>query len=318
MEFLIQDKADNKIYDVSEIVSDVSYTTELNSVGKLTFSYLKQGRMFIPGSIVRFKYNETKVFYGYIFKAGNTESEMLTVTAYDQLRYLKYKDGLMIENFTVGKLVKFICDKQKLKWGMVEDSKFKLVDKLFRGKTYLDMIQECIDETLIGTKKKYILYDDFGNISLKEAKNLKLPIMIGDESFAYGYSYTRSIDGETYNRIKIAQKQQDKNGDTFLNQTYVVDDPATQAKWGVLQYYEEVDENMDKTRIMQRANDLLRLYNNEERKLSLPCLGDARVRAGTSIRVLLSNLGIDKYFIVKNVSHSFGKVHTMDLELIII
>lgn len=318
MEFLVQDKADYKMYDLSTIVSDISYTTELNSVGKLTFSYLKQERMFIPGSIVRFKYNGSNIFYGFIFETENSQDEMISVIAYDQLRYFKYKDSMMLKGFTAGKLLKSICDKQRLKWGMVDDTKFKLVDKLFRGKTYLDMMQECIDETLIGTKSKYILYDDFGNVSLREAKSLRLPIIIGDNSFAYGYSYTRSIDGETYNRIKLAQKQQDKNGDTFINQTYVIDDATTQAKWGILQYYEEVDDNMDKTSIMQRGKDLLRLYNNEEKKLSLPCLGDARVRAGSGIKVVLSNLGINQYFIVKSVTHSFGNVHTMDLELIII
>lgn len=318
MEFLVQDKADDKIYDISDIVSDINYDSQINSVGKLTFSYLKQDRMFIPGSIIRFKYNEAEIFYGYLFETTNTEGEMLTVVAYDQMRYLKYKDSVMLKDFTAGKLVKFICDKQKLKWGIVEDTQFKLVDKLFRGKTYLDMIQECIDDTLIATGNKYVIYDDFGNLSLKETKNLKLPLMVGDESLAYGYSYTRSIDGETYNRIKLAQKQQDKEGNTFINQTYIIDDAKTQAKWGVLQYYEEVDDNMDKTRIMQRAKNLLRLYNHEQRKLSLPCLGDTRVRAGNSVRVVLSNLGIDQYFIVKSVSHSFKSIHTMDLELIMI
>lgn len=314
----MQDKANNKIYDISDIVSDINYDSQINSVGKLTFSYLKQDRMFIPGSIIRFKYGEAKIFYGYLFETTNTEGEMLTVVAYDQMRYLKYKDSVMIKDFTAGKLVKFICDKQKLKWGIVEDTQFKLVDKLFRGKTYLDMIQECIDDTLIATGNKYVIYDDFGNLSLRETKKLKLPLIVGDESLAYGYSYTRSIDGETYNRIKLAQKQQDKEGNTFINQTYAVDDTETQAKWGVLQYYEEIDDNMNKTRIMQRAKDLLRLYNHEQRKLSFPCLGDTRVRAGNSIRVVLSNLGIDQYFVVKSVSHSFKSIHTMDLELIMI
>jgi len=318
VEFIVQNKDDNKIYDFSNIVSKPEYTTELNNgAGKLSFEYLKQGVMLAPGSIVRFKDDTSNIFYGYIFPSKNSDADMLSATAYDQLRYFKYKDSIMVNNYSVSKLTTNICNKQKLKYGSIEETGYNLGDVLYKGKTYLDMVYSAISDTLVATKKKYILYDDYGSISLKEANNLRLPLIIGDESLAYGYDYERSIDGETYNKIKIAKKSVDSSDNLFLDQTVVAEDLNNQAKWGILQYYEEVDANTTEAVRKQRATDLLKLYNAEEKKLSIKCLGDSRVKAGTSIRVILSNLMIDQYFIVKRAVHYYYSIHTMDLELIL-
>lgn len=318
MEFLVENSADGKIYDLSETVLNITYSTVMNNgAGKLTFDYIKQGIMFSNGSIISFKDSKDEgVFYGFMFNTTNSKGDIISAVAYDQLRYLKYKDSLMLKNFTAGKLLKFLCDKRKLKWGMVEDTKHTLEDKISRNKTDLDVIYEASSETLIATSKMYIMYDNFGKVNYQEANNLKLPLILGDNSLAYGYSYQRSIDGETYNRIKIAQKKKDKEGNTYLDQTFVTDDPETQRKWGILQYYEEVDEGITQARIMQRGKDLLRLYNREERSLSLACIGDSRVIAGKSIKVQLANLQIDAWFIVSKATHNYeGSKHTMEIEV---
>lgn len=318
MEFTVLNKDDGKIYDFSEIVSKIEYTTELNNgASKLTFEHLKQGIMLSPGSIVRFITDDSKVFYGYVFRTTNTDEDALSVTAYDQLRYFKYKDSIMVNNYNLSELIKNICIKQKLEYGVIEDTGYSLGDVLYKGKTYLDMAYDSIANTLVATQKKYILYDDFGSICLREANNLRLPLIIGDKSMAYSYEYERSIDGETYNRVKIAKKSVDDSNNAYLDQSVVAEDINNQSKWGILQYYEEVDTDMTEAKRKQRAADLLKLYNAEERKLSLNCLGDSRVRAGTSIRVTLSNLMIDQYFIVKKAVHTYLPVHTMELELIL-
>lgn len=301
------------------MVTEIEYTTQLNNgAGKLTFSYLKQGIQFPSGSLVRFRWNEDKTFYGYIFKSSNSDGDVISATAYDQLRYLKYKDSLMIKAMTVGKLLKTICEKRQLKAGNVEDTKLPLPSRIVRNKTYLDMVYEGIDETLVSAKKKYVLYDNFGSLDLIEAEKLKLPLIIGDMSLAYGYEYERSIDGDTYNTIKLAQKKTDSDGNTYLDQTFVMEDKKTQAKWGILQYYEEVDDSMSKERIQARAKELLSLYNQEERMLNIPCIGDIRVKGGSGVRVVLSNLMIDQWFIVKGVTHTFLPIHTMEVELVIL
>lgn len=314
--FLIQDSADQLIYDLSEMVIDISYSTEFNSVGKLTFSYLKQvGRMFIPGSIVKFTYDGHGVFYGYIFETHNTNKNEISVTAFDQLRYFKNKDSMLIKKFTTGKVVKSICRRFNLKPGNIADTGYILPDQVIRNKTLLDVVLDTIQATLVATQKYYHIQDDFGSVGLHELKDLRLPLILGDSLQTLCYDYGRSIDQNTYNKIKLAQKQGE-----VLNQAFVEEDEKNQKKWGVLQFYDEVDEKLTPSQIQEQAKLLLKLYNHETRSLSIECIGDKRVRAGSGIRIILSNLMIDQYFIVRSASHKFSKkgVHTMSLELMMV
>lgn len=316
IQFLVQDSADQKIYDLSEVVVDISYSTELNSVGKLTFSYLKQvGRMFIPGSIVKFVYEGQGVFYGYIFETHNTNKNEISVTAFDQLRYFKNKDSMLMQNFTTGKLVKSICRRFNLKPGNIADTGYILPDQVIRNKTLLDVVLDTIKDTLVATGKHYHIQDDFGSVGLYELMDLRLPLILGDNLQTFSYDYGRSIDQNTYNKIKLAQKQ-----GQVLNQTFIEEDTNNQKKWGILQFYDEVDENLTPLQIKEQAKLLLKLYNHETRSLSIECIGDKRVRAGSGIKVILSNLMIDQYFIVRSASHKFSKkgVHTMSLELMMV
>ena len=47
---------------------------------------------FSEGSPVRMKVDGDNVFFGFVFKQQRTKDKIITVTAYDQLRYLKNKD----------------------------------------------------------------------------------------------------------------------------------------------------------------------------------------------------------------------------------
>lgn len=305
MEFLIQDSETKKIYDMSEVVGDISYTDTINNgASKLTFNYLLvDNKKFNNGSIVRFKYNDSNIFYGYIFRTEVTKSEKIQVIAYDQLRYLKTKDTIELNGYTLDKLVKTECDKFLLKYGILDCSKYILRDKKIDNKTLLDIIYEAIDEVLISTKDKYILRDNFGAIEVLNVSNLKLPVIFGDESLVYDYKYEQSIDNNTYNTIK-------------LNTKVISSDNIS--RWGVLQYYEKVNGNFNEAQIKEKANNLLRLYNREEKKLSLSVLGDVRVRAGDGIFCIIRDVNINSWFIVNEVTHRFKKdIHTMELDVII-
>lgn len=60
--------------------------------GKLVFKVLKDDILdFSEGSPVRMKVDSDNVFFGFVFKQQRTKDKIITVTAYDQLRYLKIK-----------------------------------------------------------------------------------------------------------------------------------------------------------------------------------------------------------------------------------
>ena len=64
------------------------------------------------------------------------------------------------------------------------------------------------------------------------------------------------------------------------------------------------------------AANLLLLKDRETETLSIDCIGDLRVRAGTGVKVQIKDAGVDLWAIVNKAVHSFnGASHTMKLDM---
>lgn len=308
MEFLVE--VNKKIYEISELVKSVSFTDKLNGgCSKLEFSYIDDDLKLGNGSVVRFKYNNEKIFYGYIFKHGRNKKEEITITAYDQLRYCKAKDTVLAKDDTVATLVRKMCNYFGLEQGIIDDTKYKLTTTIYENKTWLDIIYTAISDTLIATEKRYILRDEFGGIAVRDLEDLTLDLILGDESLVYDFSYEKSIDDEFYNLIRI----QDKNNAQFIESK----DKESINRYGLLQYFDVASEKMNASQIRSKADTLLKLYNREHETLNLQCLGDVSVRAGNSFYGLIEDIELNRRLIVKSVTHNFLPVHTMELEVMI-
>ena len=137
--------------------------------------------------------------------------------------------------------------------------------------------------------------------------------VVVDEEVANGYSYESSIDKSTYNKIKLAVDN-DRTGE---RETYVLNEPNNQGKWGQLQYYEKIDGSSQNTVLAERAKILLNYYNKKQRSLTVEGIfGDARVRGGSLLVVNmdLGDIGVKNYMLVEKVIHKFeGGLHTMDI-----
>lgn len=315
MEVLIENKGDGKIYEISEIITSISYSDKLNNgCSKLDFSYLNDGIVFTNGSVVRFKYDGENVFYGFIFRYEGSQEDEISAVAYDQTRYLKAKDSMIIKDQRVDELIRKIANQFILQVGKLDDTGYKLPIAVKDNQTYLDMIYDGISTTLIGSGRKYAFYDSFGSLDLTDLNNLRLPLVIGDESLVYGYNYSQSIDENTYNLIKLA-KDNEKTG---KREIYIAQDSSSFSKYGILQYFEKVDKDANEAQIKAKADALLKLMNAETRSMSIDAIGETRVKAGTSVIARFSDLGINQYLIVESSKHSYkNNVHTMSLELIL-
>jgi len=315
IELLIENKADGKIYEISELVSSISFSDSLNNgCSKLDFSYLFDGIVFSNGSIVRFKYNEANIFFGYIFSFERSQENEISVVAYDQIRYLKAKDTYVIKDLRLDELITKVANQFKLRTGKLENTEYKLPVAIKDNQTYLDMIYDGISTTLLGVGRKYAFYDNFGSLDLTDIMNMKLPLIIGDGSLVYSYKYSQSIDENTYNLIKIAKD----NESTGKREIYIAQDSSSFEKYGILQYFEVADKNANKEQLKAKVNTLLKLMNAETKSLSIDALGDTRVRSGNSILASISNLNMMQYLIVNSCKHSFKtNIHTMSLELIL-
>ena len=158
------------------------------------------------------------------------------------------------------------------------------------------------------------LYDDFGKLTLKPYEEMLLPIYI-DEDTAQDYTYTSSIDSDVYNRIKLAYD----NGETGEREVHVMNDTASQGRWGVLQYYAKLDSALSTADLQTKAQALLKYFNVIQRELTMKkVFGDIRARAGASVAVGmgLGDINISNYMCIEKAKHTFSHgLYTMDLYL---
>jgi len=292
----------------------ISWETERQGVpGKLTFSVQKDaGLNFQEGDHLILYVNKEKVFYGFIFTKKRNKDGLISVTAYDQLRYLKNKDTIQYENETASGLIQRIAKDFNLQTGEIEDTGYVISERLEDNKTLFDMVKNALEDTLKVRKKMYVLYDDFGKLTLRDIEKMKLDVFINQQS-AEDFDYSSSIDSNTYNQIKLVYNNQD----TGKREIYEVKDSSAMNRWGVLQYFESL-QNPENGKA--KAEGLLPLYNRKSRTLSVSkAFGDIRVRGGFSLPVSLDlgDVVANTYMIVEKVKHTISSdLHQMDLSLI--
>ena len=289
-------------------------TTRRGSPSSLKFTVVKDEMLnFHEGNPVSFRFNGSDVFYGYVFSKSRSDSLLIDVTCYDQLRYLKNKDTISYENKTYTELLKMLAADYGLTVGTVADTKYKIPQRIEEG-TLFDTLGNASDLTLINTGKVFNLYDDFGKLTLKPYEELLLPIYI-DEDTAQDYTYTSSIDSDVYNRIKLAYD----NGETGEREVHVMNDTASQGRWGVLQYYAKLDSALSTADLQTKAQALLKYFNVIRRELTMKkVFGDIRARAGASVAVGmgLGDINISNYMCIEKAKHTFSHgLYTMDLYL---
>lgn len=281
--------------------------------GKLTFTLLRNQEVdFIEGDAVRFRISRTWIFYGWIFEKTMDADGNIKCTCYDQIRYLKNKDTYIYENKTASELIKMIAKDFNLKCGYIENTKYKIAQKIEEDKSLIDIILNALDETLAMTGKLYVLYDNFGKLTLKNIEDLAFDLVLDTSTFE-DYSYKTSIDDEVYNQIKLAYP----NKETGKYDIYMTKDSKNIQQWGVLQYYEKIE---DPTYGVAMAEELLKLYNKTKRSITIKdAFGDVRVRAGTRVivNVDLGDYKLKSFMVVESMKHKYknGR-YTMDLTLI--
>ena len=288
-------------------------TARKGTPGRLEFEVVKDEHInFQEGNLVTFTMKDKNVFYGYVFTKKRDKDQLIKVTAYDQLRYLKNKDTYNYENKTAGDLVRMLAKDFKLITGTIVNTGYVIASRIEDNKTLFDIIQNALDLTLQNKGKMYVLYDDFGKITLKDMESMRLNILINEQT-AENFDYTSSIDSDTYNKIKLAYD----NEKTGKREVYVVEDSSKMAAWGVLQYYEKINE---KTNGKAKADALISLYNKKRRSLSVSnAIGDIRVRGGSllPVNLLVGDIEVKNYMIVESVKHTFNdSEHVMDMNLI--
>ena len=279
----------------------------------MTFTiYKDEALSFEEGNAVRFEYDGNKMFFGFVFTKKRKDLITITVTVYDQLRYFKNKETYVYTNKTATQVLQMIANDFSLQIGSLDNTKHIIPSRVEDDKELFTIVDNALVLTSGNTKEHYVYYDDFGKLTLKNVKDMKLDLLI-DESSGEAFDYTTSIDEGTYNRIKLVRE----NKESGKREVFVAQSTQTMNQWGILQYTEKLDEGENGK---AKANELLAQLNKKSRKLHInKVFGDVRVRGGSVIGVQmgLGDLNVANFMLVETVKHTFNdNDHRMDLKLV--
>ena len=319
IEVLVQDSATKKGYDLSQVIKDLTISTQMEEQpGKLILNYIDNiEESFSSGSSISVKVDGKGVFLGYVFKIKPYPNHEVQLTAYDQMRYLQNKDTYNLSSMSCDKIFEKICQDCQLKYKVIDRSRYNVAAKIFDNESYYSMIQYGLDQALINEGYRYIVRDNYGTLEHVELRTIASNLLIGEDSLLTDYDYELSIDDETYNQIKLIKE----DSETKKRKVYIVKDSSNISRWGVLQYFEKVDENMNSAQIESQATNLLRTKNKETKTLKLTCIGDLRIREGVAVVVgikALEKYGVkyNSYYFVNSCDHKFENgQHTMTLDM---
>lgn len=317
VELLISNEAGTEVY-LPAVEDGIEWLTERRGApGKLTFKVLQDdGLDFSEGSAVRLKVDGCGIFYGFVFKQSRDKDQVIAVTAYDQLRYLKNKDTKVYENKTASQFIRMIAEDFSLNLGQVEETGFVIKSRVEENTSLYEMIENALDLELSNTGQLYVLYDDFGKLTLKRLSEMYVgepeAYLLIDEETGENYDYASSIDENTFNKIKLTYD----NEETGTREVYVAQDGVNINRWGILQYFESISDGENG---QAKVDALLKLYNRKTRSLQISgAIGDNRVRAGSLVAVNL-DLGdrkLSNFMLVESCKHVYRQdEHWMDLTL---
>ena len=321
-------KLDNSLIDISTLAGNIQHNTSmLDNPAKLTFYVQKVKSEILKtiqnGDMVIFKNNGYGLFKGYVFTVGTDATQVFKITAYDQMRYLKNEETILLRNLTVSEIFEKLCVEHKLNYKVITQIDYIPPAKIYQNKTLYSILRECLslaenDSAKKGTPVKYMIRDNFGVLELLSIENLKTNIVIGKESLLSSYQFETSIDKGTYTQIKVvkntnksAKEQNPKN-----TQVYIQPDTPSQKQWGILQKVVEADENMNEAQAKQLAQNWLKATCRETKTLSLSALGLFGMNAGVGFRLQIPELNANLDMYILEATHNYqNKFHTMDLRV---
>lgn len=317
VELLVANEDGSKVYQPA-VEEGIEWTTNRTGTpGKLTFKVLKDDILdFTEGSAVRLKVDGAEVFYGFVFTKSRQKDQIISVTAYDQLRYLQAKDTKVYEGKTATQFIQMLAADFRLNVGDMEDTGYVIASRVEENSSLFDMIGNALDLTLTNTGKMFVLYDSFGKLTLKSLDKMRVGdgdnyLMI-DEETGENFDYKSTIDSQTYNKIKLTYD----NEETGTREVYIAQSGENINKWGMLQYFDTLQKGENG---QAKADALLKLYNKKTRNLKITnAFGDNRVRAGSLIVVnlALGDMSVKNFMLVEKCVHTYNESeHWMTLTL---
>lgn len=313
---LVGSRDQTKTMDLYPCVRNMAWETKrVGGPAKLCFSLSKSdGMAFWEGDKVRLLSDGNTLFVGYIFAKEKNHLGMISVTCFDQLRYLRARQSYNFTGQSADAIIRKIAGDFGLSCGTLDSTGYNIPSLIMDNQTCLDTIYTALENTASATGRSYCFYDHEGVLRLTAATAMVSPYALGDHSFVGSYQYATTINDGVYNSIKLVRP----NEDSGLGDAYVARSEKNIARWGLLQYYQRVNMDMNPTEIREMTKTMLLRDNRPGRVLTMDCIGIDQVRAGQVMKIELADMGdiaVDQYLTADRVTHTWNEEgHIMNVE----
>ncbi len=319
---------DNQDSDITDLVSDLSWSESLDTVGvSLSFSVPDMQEKYIPrllitaGDIIQICNDEGELIRAVVVNVSRNFPKR-TVKACDFGFYLNKNDTVIqFKDKSVSDCLKVLFSKVGITVGSICDMPANV--KGVYIKNVNEIIKELIKIQQDNDGKKYYyelradkifvfqLTEEPINYIFKPAVNVGSFDVTDKDAHGRG-KYSHSIE-DMKNSI-IAEVNSKTSGE-MPDKQFIARDEESIAKYGLLA--ENYSINSDEAdNIQELANNRLKEKNTLKRELSMDFIGHDSARPGRVMHIVDDYLGIDENYRIQSVSHKIdGNIHTMSCTL---
>lgn len=342
-------------YNLSDLLKEgsVKWITYLNfSAAELDFDLIPASRTIVPytGDIITFRWNNHKVFYGYVFRYQYKTDDTVSVKCFAPSRYLKNQDSIVFKTGTIADRFNNVCKRAGIKHKVVAHTTHKVKAEVCDGKTYFAMIQSAIDSSLKATGNRYYVFDNYDRVELRRVPGKRLNILVSGTSGMTDFNYSVDID-QTYNSIRVVHKDSKKSqltaatasakknnaskaeikklqkeaknaSSTSANNpketkfSYTDVHAPSVLQWGHLQKVVNAKDKANHAQLVAQAKSELHNSNMANKTLTITCIGNLDLVAGNTVTVKIDDFRkkLSNCPIIK-ATHNFGDNYTCEIEM---
>jgi len=284
-----------------KIIADILYT----DTSGLNFTEISEG------DTVLFKWEKRELFRGVVFNRLKTQQGTLKLTAYDTAQYLLLnQDVYTFDNQRADQILTRICRDFEISTGSIVNTGATLTETHLTPSTLYDIILQALTNTEKTNGRRFQLRSVRGKITLSEWGHINDQWFLATGSNIKTYNSMTSIEN-TATRVKLT------NTDDENTITATANDNAGRQRYGVIQHFERVAEDLNQGQLNERARTTLNDKKGIERILDITALGIADCISGVPIQIRIPDISArGTRFIDSDTHHFKGESHEMDLSLV--
>ncbi|MGE7271347.1 XkdQ/YqbQ family protein [Brevibacillus panacihumi] len=270
-----------------------------------------QARRIENGRELRFLLDGRELFRGGIFTHKIDDRGFMTATAYDDNTYLtRNYDTRKFVNMTASAIVRRLCADFGIAVGTIAETGYVIPKLILRNKSIWEMMTIALTYSRKQTGRRFFIFSREGRLHLSERKEAVVRWVLENRRNITSASYSQSIE-DMRTQVKVIGGDPEK-----APVIATAKDDALIRRFGIMQHLENVDPDMTRSQVEQRAKQLLAELGTIDDDARIDALGNPDVVAGAAVYVRESMTGITGAYYVSVDDHTFanGK-HTMSVSL---